>query len=42
MLTSDICGDILRFVVRAVPRQHNNEKEIQKDLLGFKIKCEKS
>ena len=30
MLTSDICGDILRFVVRAVPRQHNNEKEIQK------------
>ena len=24
-------GDILRFVVRAVPRQHNNEKEIQTD-----------
>ena len=31
MLTSDIWGDILRFVVRAVPRQHNNRKEIQKD-----------
>ena len=31
MLTSDIGGDILRFVVRAVPRQHNNEKEIQKE-----------
>jgi len=31
MLTSDMWGDILRFVVRAVPRQHNNEKEIQKD-----------
>lgn len=31
MLTSDIWGDILRFVVRAVPRQHKNEKEIQKD-----------
>lgn len=30
MLTSDIWGDILRFVVRAVPRQHNNGKEIQK------------
>lgn len=29
MLTSDMWGDILRFVVRAVPRQHNNEKEIQ-------------
>ena len=32
MLTSNMWGDILRFVVRAVPRQHNNEKEIQKVL----------
>ena len=32
MLTSDMWGDILRFVVRAVPRQHNNEKEIQKNV----------
>ena len=30
MLTSDIWGDILRFVVRAVPRQHNNEKKFKK------------
>ena len=34
MLTSDIWGDILRFVVKAVPRQHNNEKEIQKDFVA--------
>lgn len=30
MLTSDMWGDILRFVVRAVPRQHNNEKKFKK------------
>ena len=41
MLTSDIWGDILRFVVRAVPRQHNNEKEIQKDLISFRMKIDK-
>lgn len=39
MLTSDIWGDILRFVVRAVPRQHNNEKEIQKDFEKIVDRC---
>ena len=39
MLTSDMWGDILRFVVRAVPRQHNNEKEIQKDFGKVVDRC---
>lgn len=39
MLTSDIWGDILRFVVRAVPRQHNNGKEIQKDFRKVVDRC---
>ena len=39
MLTSDIWGDILRFVVRAVPRQHNNGKEIQKDFGKVVDRC---
>lgn len=39
MLTSDIWGDILRFVVRAVPRQHNNGKEIRKDFGKVVDRC---
>ncbi len=39
MLTSDMWGDILRFVVRAVPRQHNNKKEIQKDFEKVVDRC---
>ena len=39
MLTSDIWGDILSFVVRAVPRQHNNGKEIQKDFRKVVDRC---
>lgn len=39
MLTSDMWGDILRFVVRAVPRQHNNKKEIQKDFGKVVDRC---
>ena len=39
MLTSDMWGDILRFVVRAVPRQHNNEKENQKDFGKVVDRC---
>ena len=39
MLTSDMWGDILRFVVRAVPRQHNNGKEIQKDFEKVVDRC---
>lgn len=30
MLTSDIWGDILRFVVEAAPRQQNNGKKFKK------------
>jgi len=30
---------IVRFVVRAVPRQHNNEKEIQKDFGKVVDRC---
>lgn len=39
MLTSDIWGDILRFVVRAVPGQHNNGKEILKDFGKVVDRC---
>lgn len=39
MLTSDMWGDILRFVVRAVSRQHNNKKEIQKDFEKVVDRC---
>ena len=39
MLTSDIWGDILRFVVRAVSRQHNNGKEIRKDFRKVVDRC---
>lgn len=39
MLTRAIWGDILRFVVRAVPRQHNNGKEIQKDFEKVVDRC---
>ena len=41
MLTSGAQGDILRFVVRAVPRQHNNEKENQKDFEKVVDRCRK-
>ena len=37
--TRSIVGDILRFVVRAVSRQHNNEKEIQKDFEKVVDRC---
>lgn len=39
MLTSDIWGDILRFVVRAIPRRQNNRQEIQKDFGKVVDKC---
>lgn len=39
MLTSDIWGDILRFVVEAAPRQQNSGKEIQKDFEKVVDKC---
>ena len=39
MSTSDIWGDILKFVVRAVPRQHNSGKEIQKDFGKVVDRC---
>lgn len=39
VLTSTVGDDILRFVVRAVPRQHNNEKEIQKDFEKVVDRC---
>lgn len=39
MLTSDIWGDILKFVVRAVPRQHNSGKEIRKDFGKVVDRC---